>query len=106
MSTLAAVDRLMEGEFTVQAADIIRLVLGFLHTQGLKETANCLRQESGIGYVGGVMGRHNVAASVRQGDWGSVLDAMRLLQEDDEASKAPDALQEVQVDFVNIVLNF
>lgn len=79
----ASVDRIMDGEFTVEAADLIRLVLGFLTSQGLHESARTLRQESGIGFSdGGMIQKRRVAQSIRQGDWGAVFQATVLLQED------------------------
>lgn len=78
----AYLDRLMEGEFTVESSDIVRLVLAFLTAQGLHESARVLRMESGVGFRdGGMIQKGVVAQSIRQGDWGSVLKATVLLQE-------------------------
>lgn len=78
----AYLDRLVEGEFTVESSDIIRLILAFLTAQGLHESARVLRKESGVGFRdGGMIQRGVVAQSIRQGDWGSVMKATLLLQE-------------------------
>jgi hypothetical protein len=47
--------RRMEGEFTVEASDMVRIILGFLTAQGLHESAKVLRKESGIGFTNGVI---------------------------------------------------
>jgi WD40 repeat protein len=76
----------MEGEFTVESSDIVRLILAFLTAQGLHESARVLRKESGVGFrEGGMIQKRVVAESIRQGDWGSVLKATVLLQERAEA---------------------
>ncbi|KAL3904449.1 MAG: hypothetical protein SGILL_010065 [Bacillariaceae sp.] len=82
-AAFASVDRLMEGEFTVEAADLIRIVLGFLTSQGLSETAKCLRKESGIGFSSedGMIQKKAVGQAIRQGDWGTVFQATVLMQE-------------------------
>jgi hypothetical protein len=83
-SSFAPVDRLIEGEFTVEAADLIRIVLAFLTSQGLHESARTLRKESGIGFAeGSMLQKRVVAQSIRQGNWGDVFQATVLLQEDD-----------------------
>jgi WD40 repeat-containing protein SMU1 len=74
----------MEGEFTVEASDMVRIILGFLTAQGLHESAKVLRKESGIGFTNGVIQKRTVAQSIRDGDWGVVLKATTLLQEDDD----------------------
>jgi WD40 repeat-containing protein SMU1 len=85
LSSFPVVDRLIEGEFTVEAADLIRIVLAFLTSQGLHESARTLRKESGIGFTKGAMlQKRMVAQSIRQGNWGSVLQATVLLQEDND----------------------
>ncbi|KAL3908020.1 MAG: hypothetical protein SGILL_008644, partial [Bacillariaceae sp.] len=89
-SSFASVDRLMEGEFTVEAADLIRIVLGFLTAQGLHESAKTLRKESGVGFDssdaggGGFIQKRMVAQSIRQGDWNTVFQATILMQEANE----------------------
>jgi WD40 repeat-containing protein SMU1 len=79
----SSVDRLMEGEFTVEASDLIRIVLGFLTSQGLQETAKCLRKESGIGFDSsvGMIQKKVISNAIRQGDWGTVFQATVLMQE-------------------------
>ena len=84
-SSLPRLDRLTEGEFSVEASDLIRLVMGFLTAQGLHESARVLRKESGIGFTNGVVRRSTVASAIRRGDWGSVLRAT-FLQADDANS--------------------
>ncbi|KAG7370744.1 WD40 repeat-containing protein [Nitzschia inconspicua] len=85
MSSFPTVDRLMDGEFTVEAADLIRIILGFLTSQGLHESARTLRKESGIGFTdNGMIHKRRVAQSIRQGDWGAVFQATVLLQEDEQ----------------------
>ena len=81
-SSLPRLDRLTEGEFSVEAADLIRLTMGFLTAQGLHESARVLRKESGIGFVDGVIRRSTVASAIRRGDWGSVLRGTFLLADD------------------------
>ena len=84
-SSLPRLDRLTEGEFAVEASDLVRLIMGFLTAQGLHESARVLRKESGVGFVNGMIRRSTVASAVRRGDWGSVLKATFLLagEEDD-----------------------
>ena len=65
-------------EFTVDSADILRLILGYLTSKGLHQSAEVLRKESGIGLKGLVNPR--VVDQCRQGDWGSVLRVMNLCQ--------------------------
>jgi WD40 repeat-containing protein SMU1 len=72
----------MEGEFAVEAADLVRLIMGFLTAQGLHESARVLRKESGVGFVNGMIRRPTVASAVRRGDWGSVLRSTFLLADD------------------------
>jgi WD40 repeat protein len=67
----------MEG--TVDSADIIRLILGYLTAQGLHASADLLRQESGIGLRGLI--NPSLPVQVRQGDWGTVLNALHLSQQ-------------------------
>jgi hypothetical protein len=82
-SSFPVVDRLIEGEFTVEAADLIRIVLAFLTSQGLHESARTLRKESGIGFAeGSMLQKRMVAQSIRQGNWGAVFQATALLQEE------------------------
>lgn len=71
--------RLMEGEFSVEAGDLLRLVMGFLTSQGLHESARMLRKESGIGFSSGIIRKQTVASSIRRGEWGSVIRATFLL---------------------------
>ena len=73
----------VDTEFTVDTADIIRLMLGFLTSHGLHQSAQTLRKESGIGFISpAVIGSTTVLASqIRQGDWGAVLRAVQLQQE-------------------------
>ena len=75
---------------TVDAADIIRLILGYLTSQGLHESARVLRTESGIGFpshvslVGGGGGSVSttslLSSHIQKGEWGSVLSALQLYQ--------------------------
>ena len=75
---------------TVDAADIIRLILGYLTSQGLHESARVLRTESGIGFpshvslVGGGGGSvpttSLLSSHIQRGEWGSVLSALQLYQ--------------------------
>ena len=85
-SSLPRLDRLTEGEFSVEASDLIRLIMGFLTAQGLHESARVLRKESGVGFTNGVIRRSTVASAIRQGDWGSVLRATFLLADDANSS--------------------
>ncbi|VEU37443.1 unnamed protein product [Pseudo-nitzschia multistriata] len=81
-SSLPRLDRLMQGEFSVEASDLVRLILGFLTSQGLHESARVLRKESGVGFTNGMIRKEAVAAAIRQGDWGSVMRSTVLLAED------------------------
>lgn len=67
-------------EFTIDSADIIRLILGHLTSQGLHKSALTLAQESGVGLKGLV--NSSIPDQCRQGDWGSVLRALSLCQDD------------------------
>ena len=81
-STFPRLDRLMEGEFAVEASDLVRLIIGFLTAQGLHESARVLRKESGVGFVNGMIRKSTVAEATRRGDWGSVIKAIFLLEDD------------------------
>ena len=81
-SSLPRFDRLMEGEFSVEAADIVRLIMGFLTAQGLHESARMLRKESRVGFANGMIRRQTVASAIRRGDWGSVIRATFLLADE------------------------
>ncbi len=81
-SSLPRLDRLMEGEFSVEASDMICIILGFLTAQGLHESARVLRKESGVGFKDGMIRRPTIASAIRRGDWGSVLRATFLLADD------------------------
>ena len=84
-TTPTTIDRIIEGEFVVDASDMIRIILGFLTSQGLHESAKVLRKESGTGFsTKGIIQKRIVAQSVRDGDWGVVFKATTLLQEDDD----------------------
>ncbi len=85
-SSLPRLDRLMEGEFSVEASDLICLIMGFLTAQGLHESARVLRKESGVGFRNGMIRRPTVASAIRRGDWGSVLRATFLLADDTNSS--------------------
>jgi hypothetical protein len=87
-SSLPRLDRLMEGEFAVEAADLVRLIMGFLTAQGLHESARVLRKESGVGFVNGMIRRPTVASAVRRGDWGSVIKATFLLADEEEDNRS------------------
>jgi len=86
-SSLPRLDRLMEGEFSVEASDLVRLIMGFLTAQGLHESARVLRKESGVGFTNGMIRKQVVAASIRQGDWGSVMRSTFLLAEDENCGR-------------------
>jgi len=83
-SSLPRLDRLMEGEFSVEASDLVRLILGFLTAQGLHESARVLRKESGVGFTNGLIRKQVVAAAIRRGDWGSVMRSTVLLADHTE----------------------
>lgn len=68
------------GEFTVDSPDIIRLILGYLTSQGLHQSADVLRQESGIG-LKGLVNQGSIISQCRQGEWGSILQTFSLCQE-------------------------
>lgn len=68
-------------EFTVDSADIIRLMLGYLTSLGLHQSATILRQESGIGFTSHSLVSKSLPMQIRQGEWGTVLRALRLSQE-------------------------
>jgi WD40 repeat-containing protein SMU1 len=68
------------GEFTIDSSDIIRLILGYLTSQGLHQSADVLRQESGIGLLG-LVNQGSVASQCRLGEWGSILKSFSLCQE-------------------------
>jgi len=92
---------------TVEASDMIRLILGYLTSQGLHESARVLRNESGIGFPshvalvpsgstsssswreeeedqnqegGGIPSSSIVPNHIQQGEWGSVLSMLQLYQ--------------------------
>lgn len=67
-------------EFTVDAADIIRLVLGYLTSVGLHQSARTLREESGIGFSDQSLLTPALPSHIRQGEWGSVARALQLSQ--------------------------
>lgn len=70
-----------ENDLKVDAADIVRLIIGFLTSQGLHESARMLRRESGIGISNNaIIQRDSVAASIRVGEWGAVLRSTFLLE--------------------------
>ncbi|OEU10153.1 WD40 repeat-like protein [Fragilariopsis cylindrus CCMP1102] len=64
----------MEGEFSIEAGDVLCLIMGFLTSQGLHESARILRKESGIGFTNGVIQKGLVASSIRRGEWGSAVE--------------------------------
>lgn len=80
-----------EATLTLEASDIIRLVLGFLTAQGLHESARVLRQESGIGLpLTARLGGNTMITQIQQGEWGSLMRALQLYQ-----SPPPFILQQV-----------
>ncbi|MGK3745294.1 MAG: WD40 repeat protein [Bacillariaceae sp.] len=79
-------ERLMEGEFSIEAGDVLCLIMGFLTSQGLHESARILRKESGIGFSNGVIQKATVASSIRRGEWGSVIRATFLLGDNSDGS--------------------
>lgn len=68
------------GEFTIDSADIIRLIMGYLTSQGLHQSADALRQESGIGLMG-LVNQGSIASQCRDGEWGTILKSYSLCQE-------------------------
>mmetsp|Transcript_42149 Transcript_42149/g.45762 ORF Transcript_42149/g.45762 Transcript_42149/m.45762 type:complete len:660 (-) Transcript_42149:1710-3689(-) len=68
-----------KGEFSVEAGDFVRLIMGWLTSQGFHKSARILRKESGIGFNNGIIRKQTVASSIRQGEWGSVTRATFLL---------------------------
>ncbi|CAJ1965417.1 unnamed protein product [Cylindrotheca closterium] len=68
------------GECTIDSADILRLILGYLTSQGLHRSALALRQESGVG-LKGLVNQQAMGAMCLQGDWGSVLKSVSLCEE-------------------------
>jgi WD40 repeat-containing protein SMU1 len=68
------------GEFTVDSADIIRLILGYLTSVGLHQSADTLRKESGIG-LRGLVNQGSIASQCRQGEWSTILKSFSLCQE-------------------------
>jgi WD40 repeat protein len=79
-------ERLMEGEFSIEAGDVLCLIMGFLTSQGLHESARILRKESGIGFTNGLIQKGLVASSIRRGEWGSVIRATFLLDDSNNNS--------------------
>ena len=80
-STAAAATNAPPPEFTIDTADIVRLVLGWLTSMGFHTSARVLRDESGVGFVRGLLNPSTVVNQCRQGDWGSVLQALYLCQD-------------------------
>ncbi|KAL3937979.1 MAG: hypothetical protein SGBAC_007019 [Bacillariaceae sp.] len=68
------------GECTIDSADILRLILGYLTSQGLHQSALALRQESGVG-LKGLVNQQSMGALCLQGDWGSILKSTSLCEE-------------------------
>lgn len=68
------------GECTIDSADILRLILGFLTSQGLHQSALALRQESGVG-LKGLVNQQAITSQCLSGDWGSVLESVSLCEE-------------------------
>mmetsp|Transcript_12629 Transcript_12629/g.30156 ORF Transcript_12629/g.30156 Transcript_12629/m.30156 type:complete len:617 (-) Transcript_12629:880-2730(-) len=68
------------GECTIDSADILRLILGYLTSQGLHQSASALRQESGVG-LKGLVNQQAIGAQCLQGDWGSILKSVSLSEE-------------------------
>lgn len=67
-------------ELSVDAADILRLMLGYLTSVGLHESARTLRQESGIGFSTQSLLSPALPSHIRQGEWASVARALQLSQ--------------------------
>jgi WD40 repeat-containing protein SMU1 len=65
-------------EWTVESADIIRLIQAFLTEQGLHQSCEVLREESGIGQVG-VTSSSNLSVWCRTGQWDKVLSTLATL---------------------------
>jgi WD40 repeat-containing protein SMU1 len=65
-------------EWTVESADIIRLIQAFLTEQGLHHSCEVLREESGIGQVG-VTSSSNLSVWCRTGQWDKVLSTLATL---------------------------
>mmetsp|Transcript_23707 Transcript_23707/g.63746 ORF Transcript_23707/g.63746 Transcript_23707/m.63746 type:complete len:540 (+) Transcript_23707:406-2025(+) len=58
--------------FEVEAGDVVKLVLQFLHEQGLSNTAGELQRETGVA-LNTVDNRDHFAADIRHGRWEAVL---------------------------------
>jgi WD40 repeat-containing protein SMU1 len=67
-------------EFSMDASDIIRLMLGYLTSVGFHESARTLRQESGIGLSAQSLLSPALPTHIRHGEWGSVSRALQLSQ--------------------------
>ena len=67
-------------ELVIDSADIIRLILGYLTSVGLHESARTLRHESGIGFPLTALPTPTLPSQIRQGEWASVAKAIQLYQ--------------------------
>ncbi|CAB9499007.1 repeat-containing protein SMU1 [Seminavis robusta] len=69
-----------QGEMTLEAAEILRLIAAHLTECGLSHTSRVLQQESGIGAAGCIRAVHsNLKAWALRGEWGTILESLATL---------------------------
>lgn len=67
-------------EFSIESADVLRLIAAHLTECGLKDACRVLRQESGVGSAGCPRATHaNFKAWAGRGEWGTVLESLEAL---------------------------